>query len=113
MIRIEKNKIQLQSFQHANTWSKQALGVMFKDKIESPMIFPIDQKDCMNSSYHTCFCPDLDMIFLDKDKKVIKIFWSVPSFNLIRAPQDSAWLVEHYAGIFDKFDLKVGDVLEF
>lgn len=53
----------------------------------------------------------IDVVFLDKDGCVIKIFYSVPP-NCIRRCGSASKVLELLAGSSDFFDIKVGDVLK-
>lgn len=108
LIRIGKNKIQLQSFQEAKSFMKQALGVMFQGELESPVLFPLKGK----VDVHTFFCQPLDMVFLNKEKKVMAMHLDVKPYSVVTSPPGAGWLIEHSPGAFKKVGLKIGDVIQ-
>lgn len=83
-------------------------GLMFQKEIESgqALIFP------KAPAIHTCFMRfPIDIVFLDKQNKVIKIFEAVRPWRMVYCPH-SALVIELPAQRAAQRSLKLGDSLE-
>lgn len=105
----------------AVTSGEQELGLSFRDRMcercgelfifEREGIYPFWMKDMRF---------DLDIIYLDKDKKVIDIFTNVKKENyndkspeIIVSNIRTKYVLELNAGSTEKYGIKLGDVLDY
>lgn len=100
----------------ADTPDKQARGLMFRKELpkSNGMIF-INEADRINSMWMKNTYIPLDMIFLDKDKKVIGILENIPPMTLDQRTigKPSKYVIELNAGAVKEIGLKVGDSVKF
>jgi uncharacterized membrane protein (UPF0127 family) len=100
----------------ADTPDKQTKGLMFRRELPSSegMIF-IYESEKINSMWMKNTYIPLDMIFLDKDKKVVGILENVPPLTLDsrRVDKPSRYVIELNAGTVKEVGLKVGDLVKF
>lgn len=100
----------------ADTPDKQAKGLMFRRELprSEGMIF-VYESERINSMWMKNTYIPLDMIFLDKDKKVVGILENVPPLTLDsrRVDQPSKFVIELNAGMVKEVGLQVGDLVKF
>ncbi len=100
----------------ADTPDKQARGLMFRKELpkSSGMIF-INETDRINSMWMKNTYIPLDMIFLNKDKKVIGILENVPPMTLDQRTigKPSKYVIELNAGAVKEIGIKDGDIIRF
>lgn len=90
---------------YANTFLRRLTGYMFRRKPHYPAIVFYPCKDI-----HTYFMKfDIDLIFLDQDKKVVEIITNVGRNRLIKSKKHVVYTVEVPSGTI--MDIVVGDVL--
>ena len=100
----------------AETPDKQARGLMFRKELPSSegMIF-INDTERINSMWMKNTYISLDMIFLDRDKKVLGILENVPPMTLDQRTigKPSKYVIELNAGAVKKIGVKEGDIVKF
>lgn len=100
----------------ADTPDKQAKGLMFVRELPRTegMIF-VYESERINSMWMKNTYIPLDMIFLDKDKKVVGILENVPPLTLDsrRVDRPSKFVIELNAGMAKEVGLQVGDLVKF
>lgn len=100
----------------ADTPYKQSRGLMFRKELlkSNGMIFINETERIISMWMKNTYIP-LDMIFLDKDKKVIGILENVPPMTLDQRTigKPSKYVIELNAGIVKQLGLKDGDVVRF
>jgi len=107
---ITKGKsVLFSSFDRADSRPAQAKGIMFQPKLLRPLLFTFrnQRRRCI----HSFFCPHFDAVFLDEEKKVVKVLSVNPWQSSICA--NCKYLIEFPAGTIDKFSLKNGDKLQW
>lgn len=71
----------------------------------------LEIKPC--NSVHTCFMRfDLDLIFLDKDRRIVYLERSMPPWRMSRIIKAAAMVVELPVGTIDTTGCKIGDLLD-
>lgn len=93
---------------------KQALGLMFRKNIpeDYALIFVMDKN--RKVSLHMLFVSfPIDAIFLDEDKKIVKISKLKPWTGLCSSGTKVKYIIETCKGTAEKAGLKVGDTLTF
>ncbi|MCQ6962543.1 DUF192 domain-containing protein [Methanolobus chelungpuianus] len=93
---------------------KQALGLMFRKNIpeDHALIFVMDRS--RKVSLHMLFVIfPIDAIFLDEDKRIVKISGLRPWTGLCSSGTKVKYIIETAKGTAKKAGLKVGDTLTF
>jgi uncharacterized membrane protein (UPF0127 family) len=93
----------------ADTAARRVKGLLGRDCLEDGqgLLF----KHC--SSLHTFFMSfPIDIVFLDKQGKVLKTAAGVTPFKLVAAPFRAFFALELPAGAIDRSVTKVGDMLD-
>lgn len=55
----------------------------------------------------------IDVLYLDRDKKIVELKKSFKPFTNYNPKQDAIYVIELPNGIIDEKELDVGDILEF
>ncbi len=92
-------------------WSK-AKGLMFKSRVEKPLIFIFDDERRHALHMLFVFCP-IDVLFLDKHKKVVDIKENFRPFAFYTPKEKCMYIVEMAAGSIKQSKTKLGDKLAF
>jgi uncharacterized membrane protein (UPF0127 family) len=95
----------------ASFWSK-AKGLMFKTKVEQPLIFVFDKEKRHSLHMLFVFCP-IDVLFLDRGKKVVEIKENFKPFAFYMPKKPCTYLIELPAGAIKKSGTALGDRIEF
>ncbi|MDP4012009.1 MAG: DUF192 domain-containing protein [Candidatus Nanoarchaeia archaeon] len=103
-IRIADSYIKCDSF-----FSK-LIGMMFKSKAE-PLIFFNKHENKLN--LHSFFCPEMDLIFLNWNYKIIEIKENWKPWGFYQSKNKVKYLLELPAGTISKSKTEVGDIIEF
>lgn len=93
---------------------KQALGLMFRKSIpeDYALVFVMDRN--RKVSLHMLFVSfAIDAIFLDEDKRIVKISELKPWTGLCSSGTKVKYIIETGRGTAKKAGLKVGDTLTF
>lgn len=93
---------------------RQALGLMFRQHIpeDYALVFVMDRNKKV--SLHMLFVPfAIDAIFLDEDKKIVKISELRPWTGLCSSGTKVKYIIETAKGTAKKAGLEVGDTLTF
>ncbi len=93
-----------------------SFGLMFRENLPftQGMLFVFDDDDVRYFWMKNTPLP-LDMIFVDKDKKIVKIRKNTKPFTLSSYSSDSParYVVEVNAGFSDSFQIKEGDKIDW
>ena len=104
-----------EKFELAGSFLDKLRGLMFRKKIEKPLLFVFKNESRSLAAIHSFFVFfPFDAVFLDARKRVVDIRERVPPFTpliLPRAP--SKFLLEMKAGDARAKKLRVGDRLEW
>ncbi|MDW7733572.1 MAG: DUF192 domain-containing protein [Methanolobus sp.] len=93
---------------------KQALGLMFRRNIPDDYALVFVMKKSTKVSLHMLFVNfPIGVIFLDENKKVVKLSELKPWIGLCSSDTKVKYVIETNKGIEKKADLHVGDVLSF
>lgn len=93
---------------------KQALGLMFRRNIPEDYALVFVMKKSTKVSLHMLFVHfPIDVIFLDEDKRIVKLSGLRPWIGLCSSDAKVKYIIETNKGIENKADLRVGDVLSF
>ena len=85
-------------------------GIMFRKKIDKPMLFIFSNEQPV--SIHSFFCIPFDIIYMDKFGKVINILYQVQPSNVLPKVK-CKYILECRAGDARKKKIKMGDKLIF
>jgi hypothetical protein len=84
-------------------------GVMLKKKIDGQCYFFKNV-----NSIHTFFCKiPIDILFLDKKKRVVRYYQAVVPWRVIPYVPRGYYVFETYAKGFNRLDLNAGDLLDW
>ncbi|TGC11038.1 DUF192 domain-containing protein [Methanolobus halotolerans] len=93
---------------------KQALGLMFRKNIPEGYALVFVMKKSRKVSLHMLFVNfAIGVIFLDEDKKIVKISQLRPWAGLCSSGTKVKYIIETSREIPEKADLHVGDMLSF
>jgi uncharacterized protein len=95
----------------SSSWSK-AKGLMFKTKVEKPLIFPFDNERKRALHMLFVFCP-IDVLFLWKDKKVVDMKEDFRPFTFYTPKKPCQYVVELSQGSIKKSKTRIGDKIAF
>lgn len=107
-----QSKILLDNLIFANTFFKRLFGLMFKKNI--PNNFGLCFPKC--TQIHTFFMlVNIDVIFLDKNKKIIKIYKNLKPMRITKYIKESkkGFVIETFSGFSEKHNLTIGETLDF
>jgi uncharacterized membrane protein (UPF0127 family) len=101
-------------FEIANDDRERARGLMYRKvgsmKEQEGMLFSFPRMAIQKFWMANTYLP-LDMIFLDKDWKIVGVLENVPPLSRQRrfVDEESQYVIELNAGVAQKFDIEVGD----
>lgn len=104
-----KDKIIIEKLTIADDFKKRMIGLLNRKNMESNeglLLYNCKQ-------IHTFFMKfPIDVFFLDKNKKIIKIYEEIKPFKITNYIKNAKYALEAKAGISKKYKLKVGDILD-
>ncbi len=114
MIEISKGSRRLCNASVANTFFSRFMGLMFRNGLAEEEGLLIEYSQRLGSkSVHGFFMRfTLDLIFLDREKRVVDIARLKP-WRIYNPKVDCVWVLELNSGFSEKQGIKVGDVLSF
>ena len=114
-IRDSKGKALWREYEPADTAWKRCRGIMFRQKVEKPLLFSFDEAGRKRNSIHSFFCfARFDAIFLDGAKRVVDVRENVAPFVPLIVPSAPAkYLIECAAGEARKRKVRPGQKLVF
>ena len=101
------------NIEFARTMLAQSLGLMFRKGMPHSysMIFTLQKPSQVNVHMLFVFFP-LDVIFLDKEKKIMG-FSQLKPWVGYKGMENIKYILEMKAGTINMFDLKIGGQIEF
>ncbi|MBS3128653.1 DUF192 domain-containing protein [Candidatus Woesearchaeota archaeon] len=93
------------------TWISQSKGLLFKTKTE-PLIFIFKKEKKISLHMFFVFC-SIDLIFLDKNKKMIEIKEDLKPFQVYFSKQKAQYLLELPQGTIKASESKLGHIVSF
>ncbi len=95
-----------------NTILSKATGLMFSRKTNKSLIFTYDKEKKESLHMLFVFYP-IDVIFLDKDKKVVEIKENFKPFTFYNPKHKAQYIIELPSGTVDASKTKVGHKISF
>ncbi|MFT4303218.1 MAG: DUF192 domain-containing protein [Candidatus Woesearchaeota archaeon] len=111
MLKVKK-KVISKNPKHINNIFGKALGLMFKNKVKEPLIF-IFKKETYVPLHMWFVFTTIDVIYLDKNKKVIEIKKNFKPFTYYHPKNKARYVIELQKNSITKFDIKLGQQLSF
>tara|TARA_Y100000310_G_scaffold331047_1_gene403917 strand:- start:1435 stop:1773 length:339 start_codon:yes stop_codon:yes gene_type:complete len=106
-----KNRTITNKVKYCKNFVTKGFGLMFKGKNFNPYIFIFNKEKIIPLHMWFVFFP-IDVLFLDKDKKVVEIVEGLKSFGFYKPKKKAKYIIELRVGsVKDNFD--IGDVVEF
>jgi len=105
-----KDKVVWKDVEKADSILKHVKGIMFRKKIEKPILFIFKKEAPV--SIHSYFCVPFDIIYLDKAGRITRAEGDVKEGRVLPAVK-CKYIIECRAGEIKKKGLKKGDVLSF
>lgn len=97
---------------HCNNIFSKGLGLMFSKKTNIALVFDFKKEKII--SLHMLFVfYSIDVIFLNKDRKVVEIKENFKPFTFYMPKNKAKYIVELPTGFVKKSETKVGDKLSF
>ena len=110
-----QNEALADSAELADTFFSRVRGLMFRRRIERPLIFVFDEgqeKSGQACAIHSLFVFfSFSAIYLDAKKRVVDVAVCGPFLSFMMPRSECAYLIEGEPGLVEK--VRVGDVLEF
>ncbi|MCB9358695.1 DUF192 domain-containing protein [Candidatus Woesearchaeota archaeon] len=103
---ISKNAVKVESI------LGKALGLMFKAEVKEPLIF-IFLEDKLVPLHMWFVFTAIDVIYLDKRKKIIEIKENFKPFTFYNPKKKARFVVELKKGTIAKFDINLGQQVSF
>ena len=99
----------------ADSFFKRLKGVMFESKLDYALLFPFARESRMEASIHMLFVfTAIDVVYLDKAKKVVDLRAGLRPWTLNYTPKKPAsFLLELPPGTIKKSGLKLGQKLDW
>ena len=91
---------------------EKATGLMCSRKIKDAYIFVFEKERRMDLHMMLVFFP-IDVLFLDKNKKIIEIKENFRPFTFYYSKKKAIYVIEVPDGSIRKFKLRINDSLEF
>ena len=107
-----KNKIIVEKIESCRNIFKKAKGLMFSRKENKALIFIFSKEKIVPLHMLFVFYP-IDIIFADKNKKVVEIKENFKPFSFYTPKNKTSYIIELPAGIIKKSKAEVGDSLSF
>lgn len=85
---------------------------MFKRKTDKALIFVFDREKIINLHMFFVFFP-IDVLWLDKNKKVVQIKEHLKPFRIIIAKKSAKYIVELPNNTIKKSQTSLGDTISF
>ena len=113
-VEINKNRIRVEV---ADSYEEQTTGLMYRDSLnrKTGMLFIFDSSDVLGFWMKNTLIP-LDMIFIDKNLKIVGIQNAVPCnadpCRLYSSGKPSKYVLEINGGFAAKNNVKIGDTIK-
>ena len=111
---LKYNGIEIaRNIEFAGTFVSQVLGLMFRKSIPSDhsMIFVFKKPSSVSIHMLFVFFP-IDVIFLNKEKRISGLFRLVPWIGY-KTMKNIKYIIEMKAGAIEKFNLSIGGQIQF
>ena len=107
-----KNTILAKNIIYCRTISSKAVGLMFKRKTDKALVFVFDKEKIINIHMFFVFFP-IDVLWLDKNKKVVQMIEHLKPFRIIIAKKPAQYIVELPNNTIKKSQTSLGDTISF
>lgn len=101
-------KIILKGYKLLKNDVEKAKGLMFLDSVEDRLVFVFSKS--VNYSFHSFFCPEFDIIFLD-EKRRVKEYHEVKIWKIIKPRMKYKYVLEAEPGFIRKNKINIGDLV--
>ena len=95
----------------SSSWQK-AKGLMFKSKVEQPLVFVFGTEKRRSLHMFFVFCP-IDVLFLNKSKRVVDVKKNFRPFTFYTPKRPCQYIIELKAGAIKESKTRVGDKISF
>ncbi|MBT4540111.1 DUF192 domain-containing protein [Candidatus Woesearchaeota archaeon] len=110
---ITKNRTFAQDYKLCNTFFSKAKGLMFSRKKNfRNLIFVFDKEKKIGLHMWFVFFP-IDVVLLDKDKRVVEIKGNLRPFRLFNSKNKAKYVLELYQDAIKKNSIELEDKIEF
>jgi hypothetical protein len=89
-----------------------AIGLMFKKKVEKPLIFMFNRKQFVPLHMFFVFTP-IDVLYLDSEKNIVEIKENLQPFKMYNPKSTARFVIELPPNTISKFDIKVNQIASF
>ncbi|MEM3369305.1 MAG: DUF192 domain-containing protein [Candidatus Micrarchaeia archaeon] len=101
-------KIMLRRYKILKTNAEKTKGLMFLDKVEERLVFIF--KNDIDSPFHSFFCPEFDIIFLNEKMRVNE-YQEVRTWRFIKPKKKYKYVLEAEPGFIRKNKINIGDLV--
>jgi len=105
---ITRNTIISRRIKYCNTVFSKAIGLMFSKKKERALIFNFGKEKIISLHMLFVFYP-IDVLFLNKDKKVVEIKQNFRPFTFYMPKNKAQYIIELPDGSVKRSKTKMGD----
>lgn len=112
---MRRSILLLKDFDVACTPFQRARGIMFRRRMNRPLLFVFRREAGKQNAIHSLFCfMRFDAVFLDSRKKVVDVKENIPPFRPFMPPRAPAkYLIEAPAGFARKHKISEGEKIGF
>lgn len=107
-----KNKVVHSSFQLCDSLFSKATGLMFKSKVEAPLVFNFKKEKRHGLHMFFVFC-SIDVLFLNKKKKVVDVKENFKPFTFYTPKEKCGYVIELEQGSIKESKTGIGDQISF
>jgi uncharacterized protein len=111
MLRIGNKLISKEVAFADNIFSK-GFGLMFKSRVDKPLIFPFEEEKLIPLHMFFVFTP-IDVLFLDRNKKIIEIKDNFKPFTYYSPKNKAKYVIELSPGSVKENKIKKGSIAIF
>lgn len=109
---ITRNKILSENYKICNNFISKSIGLMFSRKKNKSLIFIFEREKIVPLHMLFVFYP-IDVLFLDKNKKIVEIKENFRSFTFYSPNNKSKYILEFPSGTIKKSRTELGDEIGF
>jgi uncharacterized protein len=109
---ITKNIILSEKVDYCKSITSKARGLMFTRKKNRALVFLFDKEQKISIHMFFVFYP-IDVLWLDKNKKVVQLKENLMPFLICKAQKNAQYLVELPAGIISRTKTSIEDTISF
>jgi uncharacterized membrane protein (UPF0127 family) len=105
-------RILAENYAEAKSIFQKGFGLMFHCKVSKPLVFFFNKEKIVPLHMWFVFMP-IDVIFLDKNKKVVELLEDFKPFSFYKPNKLAKYLIEFESGTIKGKKVKIGEKVSF